>query len=43
MISYQNLGEVSGFGYEELLTHLNILEKTFICKRMSPFFTNKRF
>ena len=42
LISYQNLGEVSGFGYKELLTHLNILEKTFICKRVTPFFTNKR-
>jgi len=42
LISYQSLGEVSGFGYEELMTHLNILEKTFICKRVPPFFTNKR-
>ncbi len=42
LISYQNLGEVSGFDYQELLTHLNILEKTFICKRVPPFFTNKR-
>jgi predicted AAA+ superfamily ATPase len=42
LVSYQNLGEVSGFGYQELLTHLNILEKTFICKRVPPFFTNKR-
>lgn len=42
MISYNSLSEVSGFDYKSLLTHLNILEKTFICKRMLPFYTNKR-
>lgn len=42
LISYNSLSEVSGFDYKELLTHLNILEKTFICKRVPPFFTNKR-
>ncbi|MCX9013383.1 MAG: ATP-binding protein [Candidatus Methanoperedens sp.] len=42
LVSYQGLGEVSGFGYHELLAHVNILEKTFICKRVPPFFTNKR-
>ncbi len=42
LISYNSLGEVSGFNHKELLAHLNILEKTFICKRVPPFFTNKR-
>jgi len=42
LVSYNNLCEVSGFNYSSLLTHLNILEKTFICKRVLPFFTNKR-
>ena len=42
LISYASLGEVSGFDYKGLLWHLNILEKTFICKRITPFFTNKR-
>ncbi len=42
LISYNSLGEVSGFSYKELLGHLSILEKTFICGRMPPFFTNKR-
>ena len=42
LISYASLGEVSGFDYKGLLWHLNILEKTFICKRIVPFFTNKR-
>jgi len=42
LISYNSLCEVSGFNYNSLLTHLNILEKTFICKRVVPFSTNKR-
>jgi len=42
IVSYNNLAEVSGFDYKEILTHMNILEKTFICKRITPFFTNKR-
>lgn len=39
---YNSLAEVSGLDYKNLLIHLNILEKTFICKRVSPFFTNRR-
>jgi predicted AAA+ superfamily ATPase len=42
LVSYDSLGEVSGFDYKDLQTHLNILEKTFICKRVTPFYTNKR-
>ena len=42
LISYHSLQEVSGFDHKGLLTHLNILEKTFICKRVNPYFTNKR-
>jgi hypothetical protein len=42
LISYNSLEEVSGFDYKGLLVHLNILEKTYICKRVSPYFTNKR-
>jgi predicted AAA+ superfamily ATPase len=42
LVSYDSLGEVSGYDYKDLLTHLNILEKTFICKRITPFYTNKR-
>ncbi len=42
LVSYSSLQEVSGLSYKELLAHLNILEKTFICKRVPPFFTNKR-
>ena len=42
LISYNSLEEVSGFDYKGLLVHLNILEKTYICKRVSPYFTNRR-
>lgn len=42
LVSYNSLSEVSGFDHKDLLTHLNILEKTFICKRVTPFYTNKR-
>ena len=42
LVSYNSLSEVTGFDHKDLLTHLNILEKTFICKRVSPFYTNKR-
>jgi predicted AAA+ superfamily ATPase len=42
LVSYNSLSEVSGFDYKDLMTHLNILEKTFICKRVTPFYTNKR-
>ncbi len=42
LVSYNGLMEVSGFDYRGLLTHMNILEKTFICKRVPPFYTNRR-
>jgi predicted AAA+ superfamily ATPase len=42
LISYNSLAEVSGLDYKGVLTHMNILEKTFICKMVPPFFTNKR-
>lgn len=42
VISYNSLQEVSGFDYKSLLKHLNILEKTFICERLQPFYGNRR-
>lgn len=42
MLNYRELCDISGFSYPELQKHLNILEKTFICQRCRPFFTNKR-
>lgn len=42
MINYNELSTITGFKYKELLDYLNILEKTFICIRSNPFYTNKR-
>ncbi|MBU4266608.1 MAG: ATP-binding protein [Candidatus Altiarchaeales archaeon] len=42
IVSYNDLSVVSGFRYNDLLKHLNILEKTFICTRVEPFYSNKR-
>lgn len=42
IISYAELGSLSGFAYKDLRSYLNILEKTFICVLLKNFHTNKR-
>ncbi|MBI5553188.1 MAG: ATP-binding protein [Candidatus Diapherotrites archaeon] len=42
IVNYNELCSISGFGYKELLNYLNILEKTFIIAKSTPFHTNKR-
>lgn len=42
LISYKELGMVSGYDYITLKKYLNIIEKTFICSYLRPFFSNKR-
>jgi len=42
LINYDELSSLTGFNHYELLQHLNILEKTFICKMSRPYYTNKR-
>lgn len=42
MLNYQELSTASGLDYKNILKHLNVLEKTFIIKRIKPFFTNRR-
>jgi len=42
IIKYEELSNVSGLAYRDVLKHLNILEKTFIIDLVKPFFTNKR-
>lgn len=42
LISYKELGIVSGYDYLTLKKYLNIIEKTFICSYLRPFFSNKR-
>jgi len=41
-ISYEELSNVTGYGYKELLSALNILEKTYIAFPVRPYYTNKR-
>ncbi len=40
--NYHEISNITGFKYNELLRHLNILEKTFIIIKSLPFYTNKR-
>jgi predicted AAA+ superfamily ATPase len=42
IINYNELSDITGFNYKDLLNYINILEKTFICLRSRPFHTNKR-
>jgi uncharacterized protein len=42
IINYNELSSLSGFTYKELKNYLNILDKTFICQQLNPFYTNKR-
>lgn len=42
MLNYNELSTITGFSYKELKNYLNILEKTFICSQIKPFYTNKR-
>lgn len=42
LVSYNELGFLAGYDYLTLKKYLNLLEKTFICQMVSPYFTNKR-
>lgn len=42
IVNYNELSNVTGFSYADLKKYLNVLEKTYICKLIRPFFTNKR-
>ena len=42
LIEYNELSNLTGFSNTELKKYLNILDKTFISKELSPFFSNKR-
>ena len=42
ILNYNELSSVTSLKYNDLLKNLNILEKTFICKRGYPYYTNKR-
>jgi uncharacterized protein len=42
LIDYSELKNISGYHHNQLKEVLNILEKTYICKQLSPYYTNKR-
>lgn len=42
LVNYSELCEVSSLSYHDLIRYMDILEKTFVCKRVLPFFTNRR-
>lgn len=42
LIEYNELGNTSELNYSTLKKYINFLEKTFICKFVHPFYTNKR-
>ena len=42
IINYHELSTITGFPYKDLIKYLNILEKTFICNLIKPYYTNKR-
>ncbi len=42
IINYKELSDITGFNYNDLLKHINVIEKTFIIERSLPFHTNKR-
>lgn len=42
LINYHELGQISGYDYLTLKKYLNILDKTFICQAIRPFFSNRR-
>lgn len=42
LIEYNELGNTSEINYSTLKSYINFLEKTFICKLVRPFYTNKR-
>lgn len=42
VINYKELSDTTGFSFVDLKKYLQILEETYICERLPPFFTNKR-
>jgi hypothetical protein len=42
VINYKEIGDVSNLNYLDTKKLLNILDKTYICKEIHPFFKNKR-
>lgn len=41
-VVWQNLGQKSKLNFKQLKKHVKILEETFICQRIKPFFKNRQ-
>lgn len=42
VVVYQNLGQSAGLDHRQLKKHLRILEETYICREVRPFFRNRQ-
>lgn len=42
IVVYQNLSQVSHLDHRQMKKHLNILDETFICTELRPFFRNRQ-
>ena len=42
LVVYQNLSQVTGLEFRKLKAHLSILEETFVCRPIRPFFRNRQ-
>lgn len=42
IVVYNNLSEISQLDFRQMKKHLNILEETFICHQVKPFFRNRQ-
>jgi hypothetical protein len=42
LINYNELSSITGLTYKELIKFLYILEQTYVCNRVSTFYSNKR-
>jgi len=42
LVVYNELSQITSLNYKKLLEHINILEKTFLIKKVMPFYRNKR-
>jgi hypothetical protein len=42
IIVYQNLSQTAQLDHRQIKKHLNILEETYVCKEVRPFFTNRQ-
>ena len=42
LVNYNELSQLTGFEYYELMKYMNVLRNTFVCIESRPFFRNKR-